>query len=311
MKRFSAYKVDLLIGVGFLLLPLLLYGSVTLGGRTMLPVDNLFQWAPWSAAAPAFNATIPQNHLITDLIIENYAWKRFIVNAVQSGEIPLWNPYLFAGAPFLAAGQHSAYYPFSLLFLVLPLTKAYGWFAVSQLWLAGVLMYVFGRILRMWRGSAALAGLVYQGAGFMVISTAVFPMIIAAAVWLPLLLGCIEKIVQDSRWKIVWLAVGAVALGLQIFAGHVEITYYTLLLMALYAVWRVGGTAVKLFAVSRKPLAVGRPLAWLAGMVLIGLLLGAAQLVPLVEVGQRNFREGSASFEEVLGWAFPARRILT
>ncbi|MGB5060314.1 MAG: hypothetical protein WBO48_16565, partial [Candidatus Promineifilaceae bacterium] len=263
MKRLAAYKVDLLILAGFLLLPFLLFGSVTVGGRTMLPVDNLFQWAPWASAAADFQAAVPQNHLITDLIIENYAWKRFIANSLSGGELPLWNPYLFAGAPFLAAGQHSAYYPFSLLFLVLPLTKAYGWFTVSQLWLAGVLMYVFGRILKMRRGSAVLAGLVYQGAGFMVISAAVFPMIIAAAVWLPLLLGCIEKIVQGSRVKILWLAIGAAALGMQIFAGHVEITYYTLLLMGLYAAWRVGGTAV-----SQRPITwpiVAKPAAWLAG----------------------------------------------
>ncbi|MBK8984923.1 MAG: oligosaccharide flippase family protein [Chloroflexi bacterium] len=329
MKRLSAYTADFLILAGFLLLPLLLYGSVTLGGRTMLPADNLFQWAPWSAAAAALGAEVPQNHLITDLIIQNYPWKRFVLTSLQSGEIPLWNPNLFAGAPFLAAGQHSAYYPLGLLFLIMPLAKAYGWFALSQLWLAGALMYVFGRILHMRRGSAALAGLVYQGAGFMVISTAVFPMIIAAAVWLPLLLGCIEKIVQDVRFKIVWLTIGAVALGIQIFAGHVEITYYTLLLMALYAAWRMA------YAVFRKPYAVGRerdgeptehgprntehglrhtllkPAIWLSGMVLIGLLLGAVQLVPLFEVGQMNFREGSASFAEVRSWAFPARRILT
>jgi hypothetical protein len=219
MKRLSAYKTDLFILAGFLFLPLLLYGSVTLGGRTMLPADNLFQWAPWSAAAATYGVETPQNHLITDLVIQNYPWKRFVLSSLQSGEIPLWNPHLFAGAPFLAAGQHSAYYPFGLLFLIMPLAKAYGWFALSQLWLAGALMYVFGRILRMRRGSAALAGLVYQGAGFMVISTAVFPMIIAAAVWLPLLLGCIEKIVQDSRFKIVWLAVGAMALGCRFLPG--------------------------------------------------------------------------------------------
>jgi hypothetical protein len=199
MKRIRNYKVDFWILAGFFFLPLLLYGDVTLGGKTMLPVDNLYQWAPWSSAAEQFNAEIPQNALLSDLIIENYVWKRFINNSLQKGEIPLWNPYLFAGSPFLAAGQHSAYYPFSLLFLIMPLTKAYGWFTVSQLWLAGVLMYVFGRVLKMRHSSAALAGLVYQGCGFLVVSSAVFPMIIAAAAWLPLLLACIEKIIGEWR----------------------------------------------------------------------------------------------------------------
>jgi len=175
MKRFRLYWADFLIIVGFLLLPILLYGSVTFGNKTMLPADNLFQWAPWQEAAVTFDAQIPQNHLITDLVIENYVWKKFVVDSVKASEIPLWNPYLFAGAPFLAAGQHSAYSPFNIFFLILPLTKAYGWYTVSQLWLAGILMYVFGRVLRMRRASAALAGLVFQGSAFLVISAAVFP----------------------------------------------------------------------------------------------------------------------------------------
>ncbi len=155
----------------------------------MLPADALFQWPPWSAVADQLPVNPPQNGLITDLVIQNYAWKTFTLDSIAAGEIPLWNPNLFAGAPFLANGQHSMLYPFSLLFFIMSPERAFGWFAVSQLWLAGVLMYVFGRVLRMRRGSAALAGLVYQGGGFIVTSAAVFPMVIAAVAWLPLLAG--------------------------------------------------------------------------------------------------------------------------
>ena len=38
-------------------------------------------------------------------------------------------------------------------------------------------------------------------------------------------------------------------------------------------------------------------------MVALGLLIAALQLVPLFEVGQVNFRAGSAGFNEVRGWA--------
>ncbi len=316
MERLRRYRLDFLIVAGFVFLPLLLYGDVTLGSKTMLPVDNLYQWAPWSTAVSQFDAEIPQNSLLSDLIIQNYVWKRFVNNSLQQGDIPLWNPYLFAGAPFLAAGQHSAYYPFSLLDLIMPLSKAYGWFTVSQLWLAGVLMYVFGRVLKMRRASAALAGLIYQGCGFLVVSSAVFPMIIAAAAWLPLLLACIEKIIGDWRLEtgdyairntFLWLALGAIALGCQILAGHIEITYYTLLLMALYAGWRL----ITNFYAIRNTQYVIRRLTTLAVMVTIGLMLGAIQLIPLYEVGQTNFREGSATFAEVQKFAFPKRRVLT
>jgi len=307
MHRLKAYRIDLLIILGFFVLPMLLLADVTIGSKTMLPADNLFQWEPWASAAPQFDAEIPQNGLLTDLIIENYVWKQYLIDTVKSGDIPLWNPNLFAGAPFLATGQHSAYYPFAIIFFLLPLAKAYGWFAVSQLWLAGLMMYIFGRVLKMRRSSAALAGLIYQGSGFLLVSTAVFPMVVSAAAWLPFLLACIHVITAQSKRKLLWSVAGSIALGVQIFAGHIEITYYTLLIMALYALWRlvISGWMMK----SVKPLF--QPAALLLGMVIVGLMLGAVQLIPFYEVGSVNFREGAAAFDEVLGWAFPKRRILT
>ncbi len=241
-----AHRADLLIALGYLILPLLLYASVTLGPRTMIPADVLFQWTPWNAAAAEFDALPPHNALIGDLAIQNTPWKQFALDSLRGGEIPLWNPYLFAGAPFLANGQHSMLYPFSILFLVLPLAKAYGWFALSQVWLAGLSMYAFGRILSLRRGGAGLAGLVYQGAQFLIISAAVFPMIVAAVVWLPLLLACVDRVITTSfgplarrQSTLLWAAAGAVALALQVLAGHAEFTYYTLLVMGLYALWRL------------------------------------------------------------------------
>ncbi len=323
MKRF---RTDLLFLLGFLLLPLLLFGSVTLGGQTMLPVDNLYQWVPWSAYAGEFGLTQPHNPLISDLIIQNYAWKQFVQETVFAGDIPLWNPYLFAGVPFLAAGQHGAYYPFSVLFLILPLAQAYGWYTVSQVWLAGALMYVYGRILNLRRPSAFIAGLVFQGGAYLVVSAAVFPMISGAVVWLPLLLGCVEKVIggrysvnseQSGGTTFLWIGLGAVTLGFQILAGHIEFTIYTLLVMAAYAAWRLAGQWWQ----NRSPITDNRFLITdyrllktggsLAAMVLLGLLLGAVQLVPLYELGQVNFRQASASLDEVRDYGFPERRILT
>ncbi len=356
-----AHRADFLIALGYLVLPLLLYGSVTLGSRTMIPADVLFQWAPWNAAAADFDALPPHNALIGDLAIQNTPWKQFALDSLRGGEIPLWNPYLFAGAPFLANGQHSMLYPFSILFLIFPIAKAFGWFALSQVWLAGLSMYAFGRILGLRRGGAALAGLVYQGAQFLIISAAVFPMIVAAVVWLPLLLSCVERVITTSlgpparrQRTLLWAAAGAVALALQVLAGHAEFTYYTLLVMGLYALWRlIAELRIRNYELgirneeeeahaksakdakpedsslrplppsrplreplnpppaTRHPSLVARPLVWLAAMVVLGLLIAALQLVPLFEVGQVNFRAGSADFATVRGWAFPWRNALT
>lgn len=313
MNWLSRFKVDLLFILLLLLLPLALFWDVTLGGQTMLPVDNLYQWAPWTAVADTVGP--PQNPLISDLIIQNYVWKQFVLEHISSPTQLLWNPNLFAGVPFLAAGQHSAYYPFSLLFLLLPLSKAYGWFAVSQVWLAGIGMYLYGRVLGLRRPAAFLAALTYQGGGFIVVSAAVFPMVIGAVAWLPWLLAAIDKVITHtavkSRLTWPWMMFGSVVLACQLLAGHIEFTIYTLLVMAAYAAWRLLPTS-SLTNYRHWFAAYGpRPLAPLAGMVLLGLMLGALQLIPLYELGQTNFREASASLAEVQGYGFPKRRILT
>ena len=112
---------DLSIIVLLLLLPLLLFAPVALGSKTLLPADNLFEWEPWQSFAAEQGVTQPHNSLLSDLVLENYVWKRFILESLRqpgglTDKLPLWNPYLFAGSPFLATGQHSALYPFSLIF---------------------------------------------------------------------------------------------------------------------------------------------------------------------------------------------------
>jgi O-antigen/teichoic acid export membrane protein len=295
----------------FFLFPLVLFAPVTIGPLTLLPADNLFAWQPFRSAAAALGVTTPHNELLSDLILENYPWKRFILNSLASGELPLWNPYLFAGVPFLAAGQHSALYPLSLLYYVLPLEKAYGWFTVLQLGLAGTFAFVLARTFGVRRYGAVFAGVVYQLSGFFVVST-VFPMIIAGGSWLPLILAMSERVIRQSPAlgnrpsSLPWVLVGAFAIAMVVLAGHVEILAYTLLVTALFCLWRV--STVIGFSNLRVdgPYLVSR-LAWLVAMGIAGLGLGTVQLIPLLELVTRNFRQGSATLEEVLSYAFPLR----
>lgn len=292
--------------------PFLLFFPVTVGGLTLLPADNVFQYEPFASLSGALGVGRPQNHLLSDLVLENYAWKRFILESIQARELPLWNPYVFAGAPFLAAGQHSALYPLSLIYYVIPLAQAYGWFTVANLGLAGVFMFVLGRTLRLGRAGALFAGLVYQFSGFMVASV-VFQMVIAAAAWIPLILAMAERIIRQSpvfRGRPAtapWAVIGAVAICCQVFAGHVEVTLYTALVTAAFSGWRIASRARALGW--RRPgawrEAAGRPAAWLAVMAILGAGLGAVQLLPLFELVTQSFRAGRADFQQVLSYGFP------
>jgi O-antigen/teichoic acid export membrane protein len=312
--RFRKWLPDLGAVLFLLVLPLILFWPVTAGSRTLIPVDNLYQFEPYRSFAAQQGVSLPpHNELLSDLVLENLAWKRFIQQSLQAGDVPLWNPYLFAGAPFLAAGQHSALYPFSLLFYVLPLTRAYGLFTVSQLWLAGAFMFLFARTLRLRPFAALVAGITYQLSAFFLVSV-VFTMIIAAAAWLPLLLAIVEVMVRKQEEKgagpfvpILYVLAGAVVLGMVTLAGHPEILVYTLLVTACYALVRL----VMLWWRLRRWRPALRLAAWMSFMLGLGLGLGSVQLIPLLELVTRSFREGSVTYADVIGWAYPARQIIT
>ena len=297
-----------------LLLPLLIFAPVTLGRNTLLPADALYTSEPFrSAALPGIER--PHNPLLADLVLENYPWQRFIVESVRAGNLPLWDPFLFAGHPFFANGQHSALYPLSLVFHLFPLPRAYGIFIALQLGLAGIWMYLLGRTLGARRLGAFLAGITFQFSGFLVVSV-VHPMIVAAASWLPLLLALTELTIQrrsflkQGQSMLPWAILGAVALGLQLLAGHAEITYFTLLVLAAFAAWRLCYTALTTPRAQWRA-EVLSPAAGLLLMVALGLGLGAVQYIPLYEVVRTSFRQGAVTLEQVLSWAYPKRRILT
>jgi len=314
---------------GFLLLfllPLLLYGSVVWGPKTLLPADILYTFEPHQAAAEELGIRYPQNHLLGDLILENYPWKLFLRDSFRNRQLPLWNPYLFAGHPFLANGQHSALYPLSAVFYALPLWRAFGVFAWVQLGLAGVFAYLFARVLGIRPPGGVISGITFQLSGFLVVSV-VHPMIVAGASWLPFILAMVELVIQQRPAlagrpaSLPWSVLGSVGLGCQILAGHAENTYFVLLVTAFYAALRLGGMALKSWkadgrtAAQRRQKVVRslvRPALWLLLTAVLGAALGAVQLVPLYEVVSTSFRGGetAASLAQVRSWAYPPRRLI-
>src|SRR5688572_45933 len=309
MRRLRVLAPDIFIISLLFLLPLGFFYQQTLGGRTLIPTENLFQYEPYATYADVVHApTTPHNDVVSDLILENYQWKSFIRQQIALGEVPLWNPHQFSGIPFLAAGQHSALYPLSIIYYIMPLWLAYGWFTVLNIWLAGVFMFLFARGLGIGRAGALLAGIIYQFCGT-VIASVVFQMMIGALPWLPLMLLMSEYIIQQKaifgrKTAIPWVAIGAIALALNILAGHVEITLYSLLITGFYSGMRWLHDAMS------KREDVFKKAAWLLAMVILGFGLGAIQFIPLYDFVQTNWRAERSSYETVAGYAHVPRDVL-
>jgi len=60
-----------------------------------------------------------------------------------AGRLPLWNPYLFMGAPLLANSQAAVLYPLNWPLLWLSPPKQVTWSIVITVWLAGAGLYLF------------------------------------------------------------------------------------------------------------------------------------------------------------------------
>lgn len=304
---------DVLIAGLLFLLPLLMFWPQTVGGRTLIPADNLYQFQPYASYREQVGAPpTPHNHLLSDLVLQNYQWKTFIRDSIAQREVPLWNPHQFAGIPFMAAGQQSTLYPLSVLYYALPLSAAYGWFTVINLWLAGLFMYALLRGLGVSRFGGALAGITYQLSGFF-IASAVHPMIIGAVVWLPLLVLMVEFIVRRQpllgrRTSAPWVVLGAAALAASIFAGHVEITIHTLLILAYYSGARLLWQGWQERADGLRQ--TFKAAAWIAALVALGFALAAVQFIPLFEFASTNWRAERSDLATVLGYAHPVRDLL-
>ncbi|MCB0216435.1 MAG: oligosaccharide flippase family protein [Chloroflexi bacterium] len=282
----------------------------------MVPYDALLGDPVYRETLEEAGVGYTQNGLVADLVFQNLEWKRFWVERTRAGQPPLWNPYLAGGMPFLAAGQHSGLYPPSLIFFLIPTPLAFGWNALLALWLAGLAMYAFGRVIGLGRFAAILMGSAWSLSALFVVN-GVFPMIQAGMTWLPLILAGILALCRQAEAErhagllprgsgAAWLLLVALATALTGLAGHPEMLLYAALVASAFSayrlawVWRLGS-----------PRAALRAALWLAGAALCGGLVAALQLVPLAELAGANWRSGAASYAEVLTSAFGIRQAIT
>ena len=88
--------------------------------------------------------------------------------ALRDGQIPLWNPYLFLGVPFLANPQAAVLYPLHWPLSWLTAEQALVWSALLHVWLAAGFTYILGRrSCGLSRPGAWLAGAVFGLGGYL------------------------------------------------------------------------------------------------------------------------------------------------
>ncbi|MEZ4863734.1 MAG: hypothetical protein R3C14_20600 [Caldilineaceae bacterium] len=229
-----------------------------------------------------------------DLVSFLFPTYRFAAEQLRQWTLPLWNPHLYGGAPFISDIQAGfLYLPNLLLFMLWPdfPYTALQWLAIGHLYWAGLGVYVLLRALEWQPGlpcsrTAALFGAVaFQFSDPLLVHLGNLNLI-AVLSWLPWILAAYQQALH--RRSLRWTGAAAALFALSTYAGHAQSTFYVLLAVALYTVgwlWSRQGrfpSQQGLHPVKRRSW-----LAWLPYPILfyaVGALLTAPILLPAVEL---------------------------
>ncbi|RJQ37730.1 hypothetical protein C4559_03275 [Candidatus Microgenomates bacterium] len=305
MKKFLPL-LFLFITIIFFFKPFLLEQKLPIPADTIIGLYHPFR----DLYAKNYPNGIPfKNFLITDPVRQQYPWKKLGMSAVKSLEMPIWNPYSFAGTPLLANYQSAIFYPLNILFIFLSFDFAWSLLIILQLILAGIFLYLFLINLRLAKSASLFGSLAFIFSGFS-IAWLEWGTIMNTALWLPLILLSVDKIFTylntfNSKLKLkdkklfIWLLVFLFSLVSSFFAGHLQIFFYSFLFITIYffARWLQNGKQIKSLFI------------FLVLNVLF-LIFTAVQWVPTLQFISLSARDLNSLSWQNPGWFIPWKHLI-
>ena len=242
-----------------------------------------------------------KNPLVTDPVLQTYPWRSQVIESIKNLQLPFWNPYSFAGQPLLGNIQSSTFSAFNILFLILPFKIAWGTQIVLSAIITSIFMYLFLKSLKydqkpLSTSASVFGSLVLTFSGFF-IAWLEWGTITTTAMWLPLLLLCLNKL--DSTKKSLWLLLMVFALTQVFLAGHLQTALYVLFAFTIYSLY-LALTLGKILPVLLSTLAI-----------VFSLLLASPQLMPSLEFINNSARGSDLGYyPNRQDWFVPPQNLL-
>ena len=194
-----------------------------------------------------------------------------------------WNPYVQLGQYSFANTQFQPFYPPALAIMMLfPGPFGYNLFILFHYAFAGLFFYLFAKNLPLGAYASLVGGLLFMLSGFLSAHKGHQAML-SATVWLPLMLFFMDRYVARRHLK--ELASASLAFAMSVLAGFPQVTLFSILVAATYALYRFRADARN---------AWDAMLRWLFAMGTVGilsLLLSSFQLFAVVEALPQMTRE--------------------
>ena len=239
-----------------------------------------------------------------DLLLYFYPLRDYASQAVRELRLPLWNPYTFMGAPFLANSQVGFFYPFNILTAWLPVERAVSWQIALHLVIAALGAYALAvRGFKVGRLAGLATAIAFSLGGYLGAQVEHLNQLQVLA-WLPLLILAI------GYWQIE-IGLGrmfavTIIVALMITAGHTQSLYICLVTAGIVVVAQLAFVLVTPSAGSRR-LQLQSPL---RGLMMMALAVGLAvalcgiQLLPTLELARESARAGGLPFGEAASFSW-------
>ena len=140
----------------------------------------------------------------------------FVVESIKNLQAPLWNPYIFCGAPLHASIHHAVFYPLTLIYYIGDFTKSFSFFILFHIFLCGLFTYIFARSIKISKIGSFLAGFCFMFSGY-VISTICLTTVLSSITWFPLAILLFLKALK--RRALFFSVLLGVVLSLMFIAG--------------------------------------------------------------------------------------------
>jgi len=257
-----------------------------------------------------------------DTFLYFYPYWDYRARVLLSGHLPLWNPYLFMGAPFLANSQSGVLYPLNWPLIFFPAPIAVKISIFIHLLIAALGAHLFARrALGQSALGALLSALLFTLGGYLTSQVEHLNQLQGLA-WFPWLLFSVHQLIslQPANKSSFFLLPPsffnlppatfhllscATIFSLQLLAGHIQSAFISLVGVSLYV-------AILLIAqprsVPRPPSSVLRHSSFfIFSFVILSAGLASAQLLPTLELSQQSLRSGGLPLREALSFSLDPR----
>ncbi|MBU1261959.1 YfhO family protein [bacterium] len=208
--------------------------------------------------------------------------KYFAKESIMSGVIPLWNPYLAGGMPFLANLQSCIFYPPSILIYLLPYYAGLKAYIIFHFILSILSSYFLAKELGLDKIGSFIVAVTYTFSGWLV-SAIDIPIILSGSSWVPLVLLFLIRTQLSFSYTILC----GLSLSLCFLSGEPSIFYLSVLLVIFFSIYTGIGI--------RRPVLV----------ILIAISISLFQILPFLEFVSYSERM-HAQYSEVVSWSFQA-----